>query len=106
MPVHLSLSSALRTTFVNDASDPWQPTGVSAGEALACFLITGSITLLFAWRQQLPDVAGRGTMDPDSTMRLVRLAAPLHVGTPVDVIFRDGSGEGFALYWPHLLALP
>ncbi|HET7883982.1 MAG TPA: hypothetical protein VFL55_24055 [Acetobacteraceae bacterium] len=45
-------------------------------------------------------------MDPDSTMRLVRLAATLHDGTPVDVIFRDGSGEGFALYWSHLLDLP
>ena len=42
-------------------------------------------------------------VNPDSFMRLVRLREMLVAGAPVDVVWRDGSGQGVLLQWSHLL---
>ncbi len=41
--------------------------------------------------------------NPDTYMRLVRLREMLAVGHALDVVPRDGSGDGVVLHWSHLL---
>ena len=44
-----------------------------------------------------------GLLNPDSYMRLVRLAASLDAGSALHVVARDASGSGTVLHWSHLL---
>ena len=47
--------------------------------------------------------AGRGLLNPDSAMRLVRLEDILAAHAPLHTVMRDGSGAGAVLHWSHLL---
>ena len=81
------------------AAAPAPPT---VTEGLFCAGVAGLLDAAMAWRA-LPDVLGGAFSDPDSPMRLLRLAETLRAGVPVDAIARDQSGAGFVLHWSHLL---
>ncbi len=75
---------------------------VVAGAAAALL-----VSLLFGigsnpgfWR---PGLWHGDLLNPDSFMRMVRLAATLHANAPVDAVARDGSGDGTLLHWSHLV---
>ena len=81
------------------AADPAPP---SVTEGLFCAGLAGLLDAAAGWRT-LPDVRGGAFSDPDSPMRLLRLAETLRAGAPVDAIAHDQSGAGFILHWSHLL---
>jgi hypothetical protein len=69
---------------------------------LAAAAVSSLITMVFGtginpgfWQGDL--------FNPDSAMRLVRLAAIVHAGVPLDAVARDGAGGGTVLHWSHLL---
>ena len=76
------------------------------GPGLLCALAALAAAICLA--ECLPNVAlvaQGGLVNPDSTMRLVRLQQALAAGGRADVIQADASGQGMVLYWSHLLDL-
>ncbi len=49
------------------------------------------------------ELFGRGLINPDSAMRLVRLEDIVAAGAPLHAVMRDGSGAGSIMSWTHLL---
>jgi hypothetical protein len=81
-----------------DLNDQAQRNSVSLSEGTLCFLAAGILTVLISWRQ-LPVVARGELINPDSYMRVLRLAEMIRAGKPLDVVARDGSGAGISLHW-------
>ncbi len=67
-----------------------------------CFALASVLDVVVG-AKRLGEVLGGGLLNPDSYMRLVRLADTLRAGAPVDAVARDQSGAGFVLHWSHLL---
>jgi hypothetical protein len=82
--------------------DRAKPSNLSAVEMTLCFIATSALSIVFSWRQLAQVIRGE-LLNPDSYMRLVRLAETLQSGAPVETVARDGTGAGFALHWSHLL---
>jgi hypothetical protein len=77
------------------------PAKLTARERLICFALAFALEILMKFRG-LGEVLAGGYSDPDSPMRLARLADTLRLGTPVEAVLRDQSGAGFVLHWSHL----
>ena len=75
---------------------------LSLFEAVAYFLIAVVIDIVLGL-YALGDVLAGSLLNPDSYMRLVRLHDILAQHVPLDVVARDGSGDGTVLPWSHLL---
>eukprot|EP01035_Chromulina_nebulosa_P047101 gene47101-63834_t len=84
------------------AENPTASHGFSAGQAVSAFLLAAALVVAMGLRG-LPGVLAGGLVNPDSTMRLLRLQEWLAHGKLVHLIARDGSGEGNVLPWSHFL---
>jgi hypothetical protein len=71
-------------------------------QAILCFLVAAGLDIVMALRD-LGDVLGGGYINPDSTMRILRLEEILRTGHLVHAVPRDGSGMGTLLHWSHFL---
>ncbi len=74
------------------------------GQAAACFLLAVGLVVMRGLRD-LPEVLGGALINPDSTMRLLRLQEWLAQGHPVHAVPRDVGGAGMVLPWSHFLEL-
>ena len=70
---------------------------------VALHAVLPALLVVAATGRRLAEVAGGGYFNPDTLMRLTRLADTLHAGAPVDIVARDNSGAGFVLHWSHLI---
>lgn len=103
------LGSAAQTGYtcrmaVSQSPGPSVGTAVpfSRAQALACFLLAAALDVVMRLRD-LPSVLGGGFLNPDSTMRMLRLEESVRAHTPLHVVARDGSGLGTLLHWSHFL---
>src|SRR5690348_252256 len=71
-------------------------------EAAAYFLLAVMLDLVLGLRAPGNVLAG-SLLNPDSYMRMVRLRDMLAQHALLDVVPRDGSGDGTLLPWSHLL---
>jgi len=78
------------------------PAPLTIGERGLVALLAVALSLAMGARS-LPDALDGGYVNPDSTMRLARLADTLRAGSPVDLLTSDQSGIAAPLHWSHLL---
>jgi len=78
------------------------PRPLSLRDAAVYFLI-GALLDIVIGLPRLADVLQGSLINPDSYMRLVRLREMLAQRKLIDVVARDGSGDGTLLAWSHLL---
>ena len=76
--------------------------GITALQAAPYGAITLALSIAAA-RGLLPSVMAGSLTNPDSYMRLARLAEMIRGGVLVDAVSNDGSGQGTVLHWSHLL---
>lgn len=80
-----------------------QTRGTLSPRGIALYALLAAVTVIAMGRHFLGPVLQGALLNPDSYMRLVRIQAALQAHHFVDVVQRDGSGDGTLLYWSHLL---
>lgn len=78
------------------------PTRLNTSTIVVAALLAG-LPAIATGLHLIQDPAGRGLLNPDSAMRLVRLEDILAAHAPLHTVMRDGSGTGAILHWSHLL---
>ena len=90
-----------------DPATPRHPAAVSSTRLNATTIVVAALLAglpaIATGLHLIQDPVGRGLLNPDSAMRLVRLEDILAAHAPLHTVMRDGSGAGALLHWSHLL---
>ena len=65
--------------------------------------LAGCVSASVSGLRENPDLFAGGLLNPDSSMRLVRLNDMVVAGRPLHAVMRDSSGLGSIMSWTHLL---
>jgi hypothetical protein len=90
----------------HETATPPRSAGRASSPGAAMLALCGLIGLvldLLVGLRDMPQLWRGELVNPDSSMRLVRLYDMLAAGHPLDVIARDASGDGMVLHWSHLI---
>lgn len=92
-----------RCRMRQDPQTPLQePAPFTRAQGILCFVLAAGLDVALGLRS-LPAVLAGRLINPDSTMRLLRIQESLAQGALVHAVPRDGSGAGTVLHWSHFL---